>query len=358
MCIPERATNATSTTLVAGGAGFLGSHFCDLLIAEGHEVICMDNLLNGRLENIRHLSSHPRFVFFRHDVTKPIAFPGSIENKPGWSHPTKIDYIVHFASPGSNEDYRQHRLQTLKVCAQGCYHTLGLAKQQGSAFLLASTWGISMQNPRTALNAGPRDFQDAPGHGHDDEVKRFAESIAEAYQREHGMKIRIARISDTYGERMRLSDGTLFPTLLVNSLQGKPLSIQGDGNQIQRLCYVGGLVEGLYRLLLSGEAGPVNFGGPEEVTVRELAETLIDLTGSKSHLVFESSATSGPVLCRIDISRAHEALQWNPRTRLREGIRRVVPHLRTRLANRWLHNPESGWRSPFQGVNERQVQNN
>lgn len=358
MITPQKEKKDIPRTLLVGGAGFLGSHLCDRFIEEGHEVICMDNLLTGSLENIQHLLSHPRFMFIRHDITQPIALPSVIRKKSGRNDFLKVDYVVHLASPDSPKDYPHHRLHTLKIGALGCYHTLGLAKEQGSVFLLASTseiYGDSAVNPQAETYPGHASLR-VPAAG-EDEAKRFAEFIAMAYHREHNVKVRIARISDTYGERMRVEDAQVLPSFIVRTLQGKPLAIHGDGSQMRSFCYVSDVVEGLYRLLLSEEVGPVNLGNPEEITIRELAETLIELTGSKSRLVFKP-LSDRPPRRRPDISRAKRVLKWHPRTGLIEGIKRVIPHFRTQLADRWLHYPEPGWRSPFQGVDERYVQNN
>lgn len=351
--------NVIPRTLVVGGAGFLGSHLCDRLIGEGHDVICMDNLLTGRLENIQHLFAHPRFTFVQHDVTKPIALPSAIGKGPGQEGFIKFDYVLHLALQDSPKDYLRHRLQTLKIEALGCYHTLGLAKEHGSVFLLASTPEIVGGSPvdsQEEMHGGPASLRVAGGH--EDEAKRFAESIAMAYHREHHVKVRIARISETYGERMQVGEENIVSTFIVRALQGKPLAIPGGGGQRRSLCYVSDVVDGLYRLLLSEEMGPVNLGNLEAVTLRELAETIIVLTGSKSRLVFKPLPADEPMQVRLDILKAKRALKWRPRTGLMEGIKRVIPHFRAQLADRWLHHPEPGWRSPYHGVDERYVQNN
>jgi dTDP-glucose 4,6-dehydratase len=356
--------NAVPRTLVIGGAGFLGSHFCDRLIGAGHEVLCLDSLLTGKLENIRHLLAHPRFTFVRHDVTKPIDLSGLTSgqsDKPGLSRDgtANVDYVVHMASPASPKDYARHPIHTLKIGALGTYHALGLARACKSVFLLTSTsevYGDPQVNPQPETYwghvnpIGPRSVYD--------EAKRYAESIAMAYHREHGVEVRIARIFNTYGKRMRLDDGRAIPTFVVQSLQGKPLTIYGDGSQTRSFCYVGDLIEGLYRLLRSQEVGPVNLGNPEEIPLLELARTIIEMTASKSRLVFEPLPADDPVRRRPDISRAKHILKWNPKVGLCEGIKRVLPYFRDQLMDRWLHQPEPGWRSPFHSCDERLVQNN
>lgn len=351
-------------TLVIGGAGFLGSHLCDRLIGADHEVVCLDNLLTGSLDNVRHLLAHPRFTFIRHDVTIQIDLDELIKNqshKP--LHPedgaAKVDYVVHMASPASPKDYAQHPIHTLKIGGLGTYHALGLARAQKSVFLLTSTseiYGDPQVNPQPETYwgyvnpIGPRSVYD--------EAKRYAESIAMAYHRKHGVEVRIARIFNTYGQRMRLDDGRAVPTFIGQSLRGKPLTIYGDGTQTRSFCFVSDLIEGLYRLLQSREVGPVNLGNPEEISLLELARTIIEITASKSRLVHEPLPADDPVRRKPDISRAENILKWNPRVGLREGIRQILPYFRAQLGHRWLHQPEPGWRWPFHGCDERLVQNN
>lgn len=255
-------------TLVIGGAGFLGSHLCDRLIGAGHAVFCMDSLLTGNLQNVRHLLTHPQFTFIRHDVTRPIDMASLLESQAVKSHSAngstlKIDYIVHMASPASPKDYARHPIHTMKIGALGTYHALGLAKTHKSILLLASTseiYGDPQVTPQTETYwghvnpIGPRSVYD--------EAKRYAESIAMAYHREHGLQVRIARIFNTYGKRMRLDDGRAVPNFVSQALQGMPLTIFGDGSQTRSFCYVSDLIEGIYRLLLSQEPEPVNLGNP------------------------------------------------------------------------------------------------
>jgi dTDP-glucose 4,6-dehydratase len=360
----QEVKNGCARALLIGGAGFLGSHLCDRFIGAGHEVICMDTLLTGRLENIQHLLPHPRFRFVRHDVNQPIDLPSLIANNNGKSHHSqvgslKIDYVLQLASPASPKDYARHPIHTLKIGALGTYYALGLAKAHGSVFLLTSTseiYGDPEMTPQPETYwghvnpIGPRSVYD--------EAKRFAEAIAMAYHREHGVQVRIARIFNTYGERMRLDDGRALPNFVGQALEGRPLTIYGDGSQTRSFCYVSDLVEGLYKLLLSHEIGPVNLGNPEEISLLQLAKTIIELTGSKSDLVFGPLPPDDPVRRRPDISKAKSALNWQPEIGLREGIKRVLPYFRNQLAERWVRQPELGPSLPFHGLDERRVQNN
>lgn len=332
-------TAAPPRTIVTGGAGFLGSHLCDRLISEGHEVLCLDNLLTGRMGNIEHLLSHPRFAFVRHDVTKPIDLQVIARKAPGklWrekSFSPRIDYILHLASPASPKDYTQHPIHTLKLGSLGTHHALGLAKQYGSVFLLASTsevYGDPDVSPQTEAYwgrvnpIGPRSVYD--------EAKRFAEAMAMAYAREHRVRVRIARIFNTYGERMRSDDGRALPTFMTQALQDKPVTVYGDGSQTRSFCYVSDLVEGLYRLLVSDQTGPINVGNPEEITLRTLAQTVIEFTESRSQIVFEPLPIDDPTRRRPDISKAKAALQWQPRVGLEDGIKRVIPYFRSQIAS-------------------------
>jgi dTDP-glucose 4,6-dehydratase len=325
-------------TIVTGGAGFLGSHLCDRLIDEGHEVICLDNLLTGRLENICHLLDHPRFAFIPHDVTKPIDLLALVRNAQGkfreyGASSKALDFILHFASPASPKDYGEHPIHTLKLGALGTYHALGLAKKYGCVFLLASTsevYGDPEVNPQPEnywghVNPiGPRSVYD--------EAKRYAEAIAMAYSREHDVKVRIVRIFNTYGERMRLNDGRALPTFLSQALQDKSVTVFGDGTQTRSFCYVTDLVEGLYRLLLSNQTGPINLGNPEEISLRDLAEAVIEQTHSHSTIVFKSALPDDPTRRQPDISRAIATLNWQPKVCLREGIQRVIPYFKSQLA--------------------------
>jgi dTDP-glucose 4,6-dehydratase len=329
----SRSGTRPPRSLVTGGAGFVGSHLCDRLIAEGYEVICLDNLLTGRPENIESLLDQPRFVFVEHDVTQPIHLPRLL-SKPGGRLDADghLDYVVHMASPASPKDYARHPIHTLKVGGLGTYHALGLAKACGSVFLLASTsevYGDPEVNPQPETYwghvnpIGPRSVYD--------EAKRFAEAITMAYHREHGIRVRLARIFNTYGERMRLDDGRVFPNFLSQAIQGRPLTVYGDGSQTRSCCYVSDLVEGLYRLLVSDQVGPINLGNPEEVSILGLARKVIERTRSSSKVVFEPLPIDDPMQRRPDISQAKALLGWQPRVGLDEGIDRILPYFRAKL---------------------------
>jgi len=320
-------------SLVTGGAGFVGSHLCDRLIAEGHEVICIDNLLTGRLGNIGSLEDHPRFVFVRHDVTQPIDLTHLLSHAQGRFYSgIHLDYVLHMASPASPKDYARHPIHTLKVGGLGTYHGLGVAKAFGCAFLLASTsevYGDPEINPQVETYwghvnpIGPRSCYD--------EAKRFAEAITMAYFRQHGVRVRIARIFNTYGERMRLDDGRVLPNFIPQALQGQPLTVYGDGKQTRSCCYVSDLVEGLYRLLVSDQVGPINLGNPEEVSMLELARKVIEYTGSDSRIAFEPLPVDDPTRRRPDISKAETLLGWRPRVGLSEGLSRAIAYFKTAL---------------------------
>jgi dTDP-glucose 4,6-dehydratase len=307
-------------SLVTGGAGFLGSHLCDCLIAEGHEVLCLDNLLTGRSQNIEHLTAQGHFTFIQHDVTKPIEIEGP------------LDYILHFASPASPKDYGKHPIHTLKVGGLGTYHALGLAKAKGAVLLVASSsevYGDPEVNPQPEsywghVNpVGPRSVYD--------EAKRYAEAITMAYHHEHHVKVRIARIFNTYGPRMRLEDGRALPNFMTQALGGESLTIYGDGSQTRSFCYVSDLVEGIYRLLLSDESGPVNLGNPDEVTILQLAREIIEVTGSRSDIIFKSLPQDDPKVRRPDITKAKQCLGWEPRVSRLEGLKRTLPYFQASL---------------------------
>lgn len=307
-------------SLVTGGAGFLGSHLCDCLVQEGHEVICMDNLLTGRSQNIEHLMVQERFTFIQHDVTKPIEIEGP------------LDYILHFASPASPKDYEKHPIHTLKVGALGTYHALGLAKAKGAVILLASSsevYGDPEVNPQPEsywghVNpVGPRSVYD--------EAKRYAEAITMAYHHEHHIGVRIARIFNTYGPRMRLEDGRALPNFVTQALGGESLTIYGDGSQTRSFCYVSDLVEGIYRLLLSEENEPVNLGNPDEVTILQLTREIIEMTGSRSDVIFEPLPQDDPKVRRPDITKAKHCLGWEPRVSRLDGLKRTIPYFQASL---------------------------
>ncbi len=308
-------------TLITGGAGFLGSHLCDFLIEKGHEVICIDNLLTGDMENISHLLGHKRFRFIQYDVTNYLHVDGPLHN------------ILHFASPASPIDYLKMPIQTLKVGSLGTHKALGLAKAKGARFLLASTsecYGDPLVHPQredywgNVNPVGPR--------GVYDEAKRFAEAMTMAYHRYHGVRVRIARIFNTYGPRMRLQDGRALPAFMGQSLRGEQLTVFGDGMQTRSFCYVDDLADGIFRLLNSEEAYPVNLGNPDEITLLELARRVLAVTGSGSGIVHRDLPEDDPKVRQPDIGKARELLGWEPKVTLDEGLRKVLPYFQSKVA--------------------------
>jgi len=302
--------------IVTGGAGFLGSHLCERLLAEGHEVLAMDNLLTGNLRNIAHLSGE-RFRFVRHDVTQFIAVEGP------------VDAVLHFASPASPIDYLLLPIQTLKVGSLGTHNALGLAMTKSARFLLASTsevYGDPLVHPQPESYWG--NVNPIGPRGVYDEAKRFAEAMTMAYRRAHGVDTRIVRIFNTYGERMRPRDGRVVPALISQALAGEPMTVFGDGSQTRSFCYVSDLIEGIYRLLLSGEPDPVNIGNPSELSVLEFAHTIRKLTGTRSEIVFKPLPEDDPKVRQPDISRARALLGWEPKVKLEEGLSRTIEYFR------------------------------
>jgi dTDP-glucose 4,6-dehydratase len=303
--------------LVTGGAGFLGSHLCDFLLAHGCDVVCMDNLLTGSLDNIAHIQD-PRFIFVEYDVTNFITIKGD------------LDYVLHFASPASPIDYLELPIQTLKVGSLGTYRALGLAKARGARFLLASTsevYGDPLVHPQredywgNVNPVGPR--------GVYDEAKRFAEAITMAYHRFHQVDSRIVRIFNTYGSRMRLTDGRAIPTFIRQALRGEPLTMYGDGSQTRSFTYVSDLIEGIWRLMHAPVNEPVNIGNPREMTLLELAKHVLRATGSRSEIVFRPLPTDDPKVRQPDIGKAKRMLGWVPTVELEEGLARTVEWCRT-----------------------------
>ncbi|MFQ5676567.1 MAG: UDP-glucuronic acid decarboxylase family protein [bacterium] len=304
-------------TLVTGGAGFLGSHICERLLKNGHEVIVMDNLSTGAVTNIEHLQ-HENFKFIRHDVTEYIYCAGP------------IDYVIHFASPASPKDYLELPIQTLKVGALGTHKALGLAKEKKATFLLASTsevYGDPQIHPQQEdywghVNpVGPR--------GVYDEAKRYAEAITMAYHRVHGLDTKIVRIFNTYGPRMRPNDGRAIPAFIPQALKNEPITIFGDGSQTRSFCYVDDLIEGICRLLVSEHHEPVNIGNPNEMTINELAESIIKVTGSKSKIAYEPLPVDDPKVRQPNIDKAKNILDWEPKVRLEEGLHQTVEWFKT-----------------------------
>jgi len=299
--------------LVTGGAGFLGSHLCGRLMDEGLEVVCMDNLITGSLENIESFFGRDGFTFVHHDVTNFIHVPG------------ELDYILHFASPASPIDYLKLPIQTLKVGSLGTHKAIGLAKSKGARFLLASTsetYGDPLVHPQpedywgNVNPVGPR--------GVYDEAKRFAEAITMAYHRHHGVDTRIVRIFNTYGPRMRAGDGRVVPAFICQALAGKPLTAFGDGSQTRSFCFVADLIEGIWRLLNSDYVDPMNIGNPAEMTVLEFAKEIIRVTGSSSEIVFEPLPEDDPKVRQPDISLARQVLDWEPQVLLADGLKETI----------------------------------
>jgi dTDP-glucose 4,6-dehydratase len=306
--------------LITGGAGFLGSHLCDLLLAEGHEVIAMDNLITGSMRNIEHLFGHERFLFIKHDVTNYIYVEG------------RLDYILHFASPASPIDYLELPIQTLKVGALGTHKALGLALAKEARFLLASTsevYGDPLVHPQkenywgNVNPIGPR--------GVYDEAKRFAEAMTMAYHRCHGVETRIVRIFNTYGPRMRLDDGRVVPNFIGQALRGEPLTVYGDGSQTRSFCYVSDLIDGIYKLLLSDEAEPVNLGNPHEMSILKFAHTINALTENQAGIVYKPLPVDDPKVRRPDVGKAQKVLGWESEVSLEEGLTKTIEWFRGRV---------------------------
>jgi len=312
-------------TVITGGAGFVGSHLCARFLAEGHDVVCVDNFITGTAANLEHLRGNGRFSFVEHDISRPLEMDGDINN------------ILHFASPASPVDYLRYPIQTLKVGSLGTHNSLGLAKLKNARFLLASTsevYGDPEQHPQR---------EDYWGHvnpigvrGVYDEAKRFAESMTMAYHRFHSVNTRICRIFNTYGERMRLDDGRVLPNLMGQALRGEPLTIYGDGLQTRSFCYVSDLVEGIFRLLHADFHEPVNLGNPHEVTILEFAHEILALTGSKSEVTFKPLPQDDPKLRRPDIERARRLLGWEPRIAREEGLRRTLAYFQPKVVDAGL----------------------
>ncbi len=306
--------------LITGAGGFLGSHLTDRFLAEGHEVIGMDNFITGTPDNLAHLLGHPRFRFVQHDVTNYMYVEGP------------LDGVLHFASPASPIDYLELPIQTLKVGSLGTHKALGLAKAKGARFLLASTsevYGDPQVHPQPEsywghVNpVGPR--------GVYDEAKRFAEAMTMAYHRYHGVDTRIVRIFNTYGPRMRARDGRVVSNFVVQALRGEPLTIYGDGSQTRSFCYVSDLIEGIYRLFASDRVDPTNLGNPDEFSVRELAELVLRLTRSRSPVEYRPLPTDDPKVRRPDITVARQALGWSPQVSLEQGLCETIAYFRERL---------------------------
>lgn len=315
--------------LITGAAGFLGSHLCDKFIAEGYLVVGMDNLVTGDLRNIDHLFKLPEFEFYHHDVTKFIHVSGP------------IDYILHFASPASPIDYLKIPIQTLKVGAMGTHNCLGLARQKGARMLVASTsevYGDPVVHPQNEdywgnVNpVGPR--------GVYDEAKRYLESITMAYHTFHKVETRIVRIFNTYGPRMRLNDGRALPAFIGQALRGEDLTVFGDGSQTRSFCYVSDLIEGIYRLLMSDYAFPVNIGNPDEISLKDFAEEVLKLTGAEQKIVYKPLPTDDPKQRKPDISRARALLNWEPKVGRAEGLKITYDYFKNLPREDWFKQPK------------------
>jgi dTDP-glucose 4,6-dehydratase len=307
--------------LITGGAGFLGSHLSDRFLAEGHTVIAMDNLITGSTDNIAHLAGHERFSFIKHDVTNYIFIDGP------------LDAIIHFASPASPVDYLELPIQTLKVGALGTHKALGLAKDKGARFLLASTsetYGDPQVHPQPETYYGH--VNPIGPRGVYDEAKRFAEAMTMAYHRYHGVDTKIVRIFNTYGPRMRLNDGRAVPAFMSQALRNEDVTIFGSGTQTRSFCYVSDLVDGILRLLDSKENDPVNIGNPHEMTIEEIARTIIRMTNSKSRIVYRPLPEDDPKVRQPDITRARTLLGWEPKVGLEEGLAKTLEYFRKKVA--------------------------
>ena len=311
---------AQPTSVVTGGAGFLGSHLVDLLIARGHKVIAIDNFVTGSVANIVHLGGNPNFKFIEQDVTEFLFLD------------LPVHFVWHFASPASPIDYLEIPIKTLKVGSLGTHKALGLAKNKGARFLLASTseiYGDPLVHPQredywgNVNTIGPR--------GCYDEAKRFAEAMTMGYHRQHGVDIRIVRIFNTYGPRMRLNDGRVVPAFISQALKNKPLTVFGEGNQTRSFCYVSDLIEGIYRLMNSSVGEPVNIGNPHELTVLEFAHEIIRATGSKSRIAYKPLPQDDPKQRRPDITRARTKLNWEPKVPLKEGLKETIAYFRGKV---------------------------
>ena len=307
-------------TLITGGAGFLGSHLCDYLMEKGHDVICIDNLLTGSSENIEHCIGNPKFTFIKHNVSEYIYIEGEIDN------------VLHFASPASPLDYLKLPIQTLKVGSLGTLNAIGVAKDKKARFLLASTsevYGDPLVHPQpedywgNVNPVGPR--------GVYDEAKRFAEAMVMAYHRSHGVDTRIVRIFNTYGSRMRINDGRALPAFISQALNGEDLTVFGDGSQTRSFCYVSDLVEGIHRLLVSDVTDPVNIGNPTEIKLIDVAKEIVEMTGSKSKIIFKPLPIDDPKCRQPDITKAKKLLNWVPEVSRTDGLKKTIEYFRSVL---------------------------
>jgi len=315
--------------LITGAAGFLGSHLCDRFIKEGYHVIAMDNLITGDLKNIEHLFKLEQFEFYHHDVTKFIHIPGS------------LDYILHFASPASPIDYLKIPIQTLKVGAMGTHNCLGLAKTKNARILVASTsevYGDPQVHPQTEEYWG--NVNPVGPRGVYDEAKRYMESITMAYHSFHNVQTRIVRIFNTYGPRMRLNDGRALPAFIGQALRGEDLTVFGDGSQTRSFCYVDDLIEGIYRLLMSGYHLPVNIGNPNEISLKDFAEEILMLTGNKVKISYKPLPVDDPKQRRPDITKAKTLLGWEPKVNRKDGLKITYDYFKSLSKEEWSKLPK------------------
>lgn len=307
-------------SVITGGAGFLGSHLCDRLIVEGHNVVCIDNLITGDTANIAHLVGNEKFQFVKHDVTNYIFIEGQVDN------------VLHFASPASPIDYLKLPIQTLKVGSLGTHKALGLAKEKKARFLLASTsevYGDPLVHPQPESywgNVNPIGYR-----GVYDEAKRFSEAMTMAYHRYHGVDTRIVRIFNTYGTRMRINDGRAIPAFMSQAIRGEDITVFGDGSQTRSVCYVDDLIEGIYRLLKSDVSEPVNIGNPDEIPILQLAKEILQITGSKSKLVFKDLPEDDPKVRQPDITKAKKLLGWEPKINRLDGLKKTLEYFQKKI---------------------------
>ena len=317
---PPLPSKKQPTSVVTGGAGFLGSHLVDLLVARGHKVIAIDNFVTGAVDNIAHLGGNPNFKFIQQDVTEFIFLD------------VPVDYVWHFASPASPVDYLELPIQTLKVGSLGTHKALGLAKNKGARILLASTseiYGDPLVHPQTEEYWG--NVNPIGPRGCYDEAKRFAEALAMAYHWEHGVDTRIVRIFNTYGPRMRLNDGRVVPTMISQALRNEPLTVFGNGSQTRSFCYCADLIEGIYRLMMSDTNLPVNIGNPREMTILEFAQEILRATGARSKVIFKPLPQDDPKQRKPDITRARTLLHWEPKVSLQAGLEKTIAYFRDKV---------------------------